>query len=215
MYITALVGSISAFVCSFIPLIGIPFTLVFSITAIVFSILVFVKFNEKERKDASIIALIISIVAIINCVYLNFVTIKSIINRSNAIDDSINYDYYYKQKFENYEEYDIDDEIIIGDSFILRINDFLVDGDTYYAEIEVESLNDGEYFSIYDFGIYNIEEDNVIYSSYSSNLTNYVSSVLNEGETKDVTLKFDSYFKNDSKLYLLYIDDENGVKIKL
>ena len=65
MYIAALVGSIAAFVCALTPLFGIPFVIVFGITAIVFAILGMRKNDGKERKDASIIALIIAINTII------------------------------------------------------------------------------------------------------------------------------------------------------
>ena len=46
MYIAALVGSIAAFVCALTPLFGIPFVIVFGITAIVFAILGYYFYNK-------------------------------------------------------------------------------------------------------------------------------------------------------------------------
>lgn len=217
MYIAALVGSIAAFVCSFTPLLGIPFTLVFSITSIVFSILVFKKSDEKERKDASIIALIIAIIAIIICIGVNILSCKFIIEGIKYLDNySVDYENYYEQKFNEYKEYSINDEIKIGDSYIITLNDFSKDGNDYYADITLESLKDyNDYISIYDFCIYNLEEEDVLYSTYSSDTCDFIGGVFDEGEKKNILLKFDSYFENDDNLYLVYINDENGVKIKL
>lgn len=214
MYIAALVGSIAAFVCALTPLLGIPFTLVFSITAIVFSILALKKHDTKEKKDAAIISLIISIIAIIVCIIINIFSAKTIVKIIDYYNgEYVDNDNYYVQKFENYTEYNLDDEILLGYNFILKVNNFSKDGNVYYIDASIEALNDS-YISIYDFGIYSADEQDFVYSSYYSN-SNYTSGFLDEGEKKDIILKFEGEFDDNSELYLMYMDDEDGVKIKL
>lgn len=216
MYIAALVGSIAAFVCALTPLFGIPFVIVFGITAIVFAILGMRKNDGKERKDASIIALIIAIIAIIICALINIFSYKFI---ALYFDEFVNkevvdYDNYYEQKFKDYKEYSINDEARVGESFIIKVNDVSIDGDKYYVNIDVESLKDSEYFSLYDLGLYNATNYDLKYCQYSGD-EEFISGFLDEGDSKNIVIKFDLEDEDNDKMYLVFIDSEDGIKIKL
>lgn len=216
MYIAALIGSISAFVCAFVPLLGIPFTLVFSITAIVFSILVFKKGGLKERKDASIISLIISIIAILICLIINILSINVIrdIIEDFKYENSIDYDSYYEQKFGDYKEYNLDDKLISDNEVIISVEDYYNDGNEYYASLNVESLQDDNYVSVYDFIIYDEKNNEYYYTSSTGQAT--ISKFLDEGESIELFLKFELDDEEEyDNLYLIFMDYENGIKIKI
>lgn len=217
MYIAALIGSIFAFVCSFVPLFGIPFSIVFAITAIVFSILVFKKSDEKERKDASIIALIISVLAIIICIFVNILSKNFIIDtfKKFSILNSIDYESYYNEKFENYANYEINNDIVIKDECVLKVNNFSRDKEKCYIDISIEALEDNTYFSIYNLGLYDSQKDEVTYALSSVIKNEFVSGLLQEGDNKNISLEFKLSSKNTEHLYLVFIDSEHGVKIKL
>lgn len=217
MYIAALIGSISAFVCSCIPLFGMPFTLVFAITSIVFSILVLKKHDEKERKDASIIALIIASISIVICITINIFSTKFIIKTIQKIRelDDIDYTNYYNEKFNEYSLYDKENEnIYVGKDWLFKINDISKDGEYYYVNLNIEALNSNAYINIYDFGIFNFEKNEFSYPSYMAD-ENFISGFLEEGEQKNITLKIPCSNEENSQKYLVYIDNENGVKIRI
>lgn len=217
MYIAALIGSICSFICSFVPLFGIPFSIVFSVTGIVFSILVLKKANEKERKDASIIALIISILAIIICIFVNIMSMKFIIGvfRNFPVLNPIDYESYYEEKFENYTNQDKNDNILLTDKIVLKINNITKDKNKYSIGITVQALDDDTYFSIYNFGLYDSKKEQILYALPTVINNKFISGALQEGESKDITLEFKLSSKNTEQLYLIYMNSEDGVKIKL
>lgn len=217
MYIAALIGSILAFVCSFIPLFGMPFTIVFSITSIVFSIIILKKQIPKERKDASVISIIISIIAIIICLFINILSAKFIIEVYNTYyeNQKIDYSNYYEKKFANYLLYSKEDNDIKNEKFKIKINNISQDGEFCYVEIDLESLIDNNYVDLYYFGVYNAEINDFTYNS-PNNINNYFNGGdLDKGETKKIIFKFKNLDLNSKKLYFVYLDDENGVKIRL
>ena len=217
MYIISLICSILAFVCSFVPLFGIPFSLFSSIIAIILSIIVFKKEKAKDRKDASIIALVVSIVAIIICIIVNLLSAKFISNIFDSIlsIDSINYNEYYVEKFENYKEYSQKDSIVIKDSFVLNIKEIANNNNEYNIKISVSSLENNTYFSIYNFGLFNNSENEFVYSSSSIKDNEFISGILNEGEERNIVLRYKLNNEVKDKLYLVFVDNENGVKIEL
>lgn len=217
MYIISLICSILAFVCSFVPLFGIPFSLFSSIIAIILSIIVFKKEKAKDRKDASIISLVVSIVAIIICIIVNLLSAKFISNIFDSIlsIDSINYNEYYVEKFENYKEYSQKDNIVIKDSLVLNIKEVANNNNEYNIKISVSSLEDNTYFSIYNFGLFNSSENEFVYSSSSIKDNEFISGILNEGEEKNIVLRYKLNNEVNDKLYLVFVDNENGVKIAL
>ena len=217
MYIISLICSILAFVCSFVPLFGIPFSLFSSIIAIILSIIVFKKEKAKDRKDASIIALVVSIVAIIICIIVNLLSAKFISNIFDSIlsIDSINYNEYYVEKFENYKEYSQKDSIVIKDSLVLNIKEIANNNNEYNIKISVSSLENNTYFSIYNFGLFNNSENEFVYSSSSVKDNEFISGILNEGEERNIVLRYKLNNEVKDKLYLIFVDNENGVKIEL
>lgn len=218
MYIISLICSILAFVCSFVPLFGIPFSLFSSIIAIILSIIVFKKEKAKDRKDASIIALVVSIVAIIICIIVNLLSAKFISNIFDSIlsIDSINYNEYYVEKFENYKEYSQKDSIVIKDSLVLNIKEIANNNNNEYnIKISVSSLENNTYFSIYNFGLFNNSENEFVYSSSSIKDNEFISGILNEGEERNIVLRYKLNNEVKDKLYLVFVDNENGVKIEL
>ncbi len=217
MYIISLICSILAFVCSFVPLFGIPFSLFSSIIAIILSIIVFKKEKAKDRKDASIIALVVSIVAIIICIIVNLLSAKFISNIFDSIlsIDSINYNEYYVEKFENYKEYSQKDSIVIKDSLVLNIKEIANNNNEYNIKISVSSLENNTYFSIYNFGLFNNSENEFVYSSSSIKDNEFISGILNEGEERNIVLRYKLNNEVKDKLYLVFVDNENGVKIEL
>lgn len=217
MYIISLICSILAFVCSFVPLFGIPFLLFSSIIAIILSIIVFKKEKAKDRKDASIIALVVSIVAIIICIIVNLLSAKFISNIFDSIlsIDSINYNEYYVEKFENYKEYSQKDSIVIKDSLVLNIKEIANNNNEYNIKISVSSLENNTYFSIYNFGLFNNSENEFVYSSSSIKDNEFISGILNEGEERNIVLRYKLNNEVKDKLYLVFVDNENGVKIEL
>lgn len=217
MYIISLICSILAFVCSFVPLFGIPFSLFSSIIAIILSIIVFKKEKAKDRKDASIIALVVSIVAIIICIIVNLLSAKFISNIFDSIlsIDSINYNEYYVEKFENYKEYSQKDSIVIKDSLVLNIKEIANNNNEYNIKISVSSLENNTYFSIYNFGLFNNSENEFVYSSSSIKDNEFISGILNEGEERNIVLRYKLNNEVKDKLYLIFVDNENGVKIEL
>ena len=217
MYIISLICSILAFVCSFVPLFGIPFSLFSSIIAIILSIILFKKEKAKDRKDASIIALVVSIVAIIICIIVNLLSAKFISNIFDSIlsIDSINYNEYYVEKFENYKEYSQKDSIVIKDSLVLNIKEIANNNNEYNIKISVSSLENNTYFSIYNFGLFNNSENEFVYSSSSIKDNEFISGILNEGEERNIVLRYKLNNEVKDKLYLVFVDNENGVKIEL
>lgn len=217
MYIISLICSILAFVCSFVPLFGIPFSLFSSIIAIILSIIVFKKEKAKDRKDASIIALVVSIVAIIICIIVNLLSAKFISNIFDSIlsIDSINYNEYYVEKFENYKEYSQKDSIVIKDSLVLNIKEIANNNNEYNIKISVSSLENNTYFSIYNFGLFNNSENEFVYSSSSIKDNEFISGILNECEERNIVLRYKLNNEVKDKLYLVFVDNENGVKIEL
>ena len=160
--------------------------------------------------------IIIAIIAIIICVLINIFSYKFIALCFDEFfnNEVVDYDNYYEQKFKDYKEYNINDEVRIGESFIIKVNDVSIDGDKYYVNIDVESLKDSEYFSLYDLGLYNATNYDLKYCQYSGD-EEFVSGFLDEGESKNIVAKFDLEDENNDKMYLVFIDSEDGIKIKL
>ena len=217
MYIISLICSILAFVCSFVPLFGIPFSLIASIIAIILSIIIFKKEDTKEKKDASIIALVVSIIAIIICIVINILSAKFISNIFNNILSSsdINYNEYYDEKFKDYKEYSSEDNIVIKDSLVLNIDELTNNSNEYSVKINVSSLENNTYFSIYNFGLFNLSTNEFVYSSSSIEDNNFISGFLDEGEEKSILLKYNINNDSNDEIYLVFVDNENGVKITL
>lgn len=217
MYIISLICSILAFVCSFVPLFGIPFSLIASIIAIILSIIIFKKEDTKEKKDASIIALVVSIIAIIICIVINVLSAKFISNIFNNILSSsdINYNEYYDEKFKDYKEYSSEDNIVIKDSLVLNIDELTNNSNEYSVKINVSSLENNTYFSIYNFGLFNLSANEFVYSSSSIEDNNFISGFLDEGEEKSILLKYNINNDSNDEIYLVFVDNENGVKIAL
>lgn len=217
MYVISLVGSIFAFVCSFVPLFGIPFSLISSIIAIILSVLILKRENVKEKKDASIIALVISIVAIIICIVVNVLSANFIFSAVKNIFniDNVNYNEYYEEKFKNYTEYSLEDNIVIKDSLVLKIVETTNNNDEYCIRLNIQALEDNTYFSIYNFGLYNSSINEFIYPSSSVLDNDFLSGNLNEGDEKNILLKYTPPSVNEENMYLIFVDNDNGVKVSL
>ena len=129
--------------------------------------------------------------------------------------DSINYNEYYVEKFENYKEYSQKDSIVIKDSLVLNIKEIANNNNEYNIKISVSSLENNTYFSIYNFGLFNNSENEFVYSSSSIKDNEFISGILNEGEERNIVLRYKLNNEVKDKLYLVFVDNENGVKIEL
>ena len=71
------------------------------------------------------------------------------------------------------------------------------------------------YFSIYNFGLFNLSTNEFVYSSSSIEDNNFISGILDEGEEKSILLKYNINNDPNDEIYLVFVDNENGVKIAL
>ena len=67
---------------------------------------------------------------------------------------------------------------------------------------------------MYDLGLYNATNYDLKYCQYSGD-EEFVSGFLDEGESKNIVARFDLEDENNNKMYLVFIDSEDGIKIKL
>lgn len=212
-----LVFAILSFICSFIPLFGIPFAIIFIIVSLFLAIKIFRKKDmEKEQKDVAIISVIIIIISVIICIIVNILSINKILRiLRNVSDTDIDYNTYYEQKFNGYKIYTANKEVKIGDRLILNVTEHTNDGDEHYISLELKSLKDDVYYSAYDFILYDEVNDCIYYPKYYSDNMNFMSGILDKEKDELSTLKYKIASENIGALYLIYIDDENGVKIAL
>lgn len=214
MYIAALISSITAFVCSFVPLLGIPFTVIFSVIAITTSLIKLKKDKEKneenkENKDSTIISLILAILAIIVCFIMNvFVTNYSI----DYLDNELQYGNYYQEKFKDYKVYDVDNNNIKIDKEILTINNITRDESTYYIDVTIKALEDEAFINIYNFGIYDAAQNDF---NFASTNNQFVSGFLKKDEDINIVLEIKEENKESSEKYLVYMNGNNGIKVLL
>lgn len=213
----SLIFTILAFICSFIPVFGFPLTILFVIISSVLLAIGIRKENiNKEQKEVAIISFVIILISIIICIIVNVLSINKIVTIvDNIINKELDYSSYYKQKFNNYKSYSKDEEVNIGDKLLIKISDYTNDGDDYYINLNVKSTDEDVYYSTYQFILYDEENDNIYYPKYYGGTSNYLSGVLNRGNIEESTLKYEIENSQITKLYLIYIDDENGVKIAL
>ncbi len=79
MAIANLIFTILTFVCSFTPILGIPFVLFFGIVAIILAIITRKKHkSNNEKEEVSIISLIIVSISVIICIIVNVLSIDTI-----------------------------------------------------------------------------------------------------------------------------------------
>lgn len=213
MNIAVLILTILMFICSFIPSFGTMFVTFFAVIIIILYVLTLARNNmEKEYKEAFAISSVIIVVSLSISILLNFVpAIKTMFIDDNKID----YDSYYEQKFNDYRIGLVGDEIKLDDDLMIQLVDYTNDGNDYYLKLNIEGLSNEAYYSSYDFILYNETEDETYYPSYYEE-ANFMSGLIESGDVKNSTLKYeldeDSF---EDKLYLIYVNDENGVKIEL
>ena len=119
MNILSLVLSVTAFICAFVPIFGIFFAVAFSIAAV---IIAYVKTNKNKNKEGELIAVVLSIFAIIVCVIVNAIYIPSHFKKNaEAVDvykDMVEYpltvNEIYTTEFKIHVENIIYDEKMLG-----------------------------------------------------------------------------------------------------
>lgn len=218
MNIVSLVFTILAFICSFIPILGIPFTIFFIVISSVLLIMALRKNNtSKEQKEVSIISSVILVISLIICIVVNILSISKATTIINSIiNKELDYNSYYKQKFNNYKSYSKGDNINIDEKLLIKMLDYTNDANEYYINLDIKSVEDNVYYSSYDFILYDEENDRIYYPKYYIDDSNFLSGALNNGENRTSTLKYSIDESGlTTKLYLIYVDDENGVKIAL
>lgn len=98
---------------------------------------------------------------------------------------------------------------------VLNIKEIANNNNEYNIKISVSSLENNTYFSIYNFGLFNNSENEFVYSSSSIKDNEFISGILNEGEERNIVLRYKLNNEVKDKLYLVFVDNENGVKIEL
>lgn len=214
MNIAILIFTFLIFICSFIPFFGMPFIILFSLVILISYLLTLKRKNiKKEQKDVFAISLVVVIVSIVLNIVINCIFAKDI---EDIINKKIDYSSYYEQKFNDYKVNLIGDEINIDGELLIKVIDHTNDGNEHYIKLNVEAISKDTYYSAYDFILYDKAKNEIYYPSYYEGETNFMSGIINNEEIKSSTLKYE--INDDStqdNLYLIYVDDENGVKIEL
>ena len=140
MNILSLVFSITAFVCAFVPMYGIPFAVVLSIISV---IIAYIKTNNNKNKEGEIIAVVLSIFAIVVCVIVNAIYIPKHMNSSvEGVD-------VYKDMV----EYPLTVDEIYTAEFKIHIDNIIYDDTKTNVTLKLESIKDESWYSIYDFSL--------------------------------------------------------------
>ena len=135
MNILSLVLSVTAFICAFVPIFGIFFAVVFSIAAV---IIAYVKTNKNKNKEGEIIAVVLSIFAIIVCVIVNAIYIPSHFKKNaEAVD-------VYKDMV----EYPLTVNEIYTTEFKIHVENIIYDENKTNVTLKLESLKDESWYSI-------------------------------------------------------------------
>ena len=162
--------------------------------------------KEKKKKDIPIIAVIISIMAmVINVVNFGL----SIENEQEPID-------LLQTRVNSFESFSMIDEVTIDNMIKILVKDVNNDGNKYLITLEITGLAENIKVSLNDFFIYNEVNKEIVFAkdSVMDNITFY--SNVKKNEIKEDTLIFElDNVENTEELFLVYKNNVNSVKIKL
>lgn len=162
--------------------------------------------KEKKKKDIPIIAVIISIMAmVINVVNFGL----SIENEQEPID-------LLQTRVNSFESFSMIDEVTIDNMIKILVKDVNNDGNKYLITLEITGLAENIKVSLNDFFIYNEVNKEIVFAkdSVMDNITFY--SNVQKNEIKEDTLIFElDNVENTEELFLVYKNNVNSVKIKL
>ena len=201
MNILSLVLSVTAFICAFVPIFGIFFAVTFSIAAV---IIAYVKTNKNKNKEGELIAVVLSIFAIIVCVIVNAIYIPSHFKKNTEAVDV------YKDMV----EYPITVNEIYTAEFKIHVENIIYDENKTNVTLKLESLKDESWYSIYDFSLYGGNSNN--YTTVELiDPTVKISQRLDSGDSVTINLTFNRGLYEDNDNFLIFKNSENGVKIRL
>lgn len=162
--------------------------------------------KEKKKKDIPIIAVIISIMAmVINVVNFGL----SIENEQEPID-------LLQTRVNSFESFSMIDEVTVDNMIKILVKDVNNDGNKYLITLEITGLAENIKISLNDFFIYNEVNKEIVFAkdSVMDNITFY--SNVQKNEIKEDTLIFElDNVENTEELFLVYKNNVNSVKIKL
>lgn len=162
--------------------------------------------KEKKKKDIPIIAVIISIMAMVISV-VNFGL--SIENEQEPID-------LLQTRVNSFESFSMIDEVTVDNMIKILVKDVNNDGNKYLITLEITGLAENIKVSLNDFFIYNEVNKEIVFAkdSVMDNITFY--SNVQKNEIKEDTLIFElDNVENTEELFLVYKNNVNSVKIKL
>lgn len=162
--------------------------------------------KEKKKKDIPIIAVIISIMAMVISV-VNFGL--SIENEQEPID-------LLQTRVNSFESFSMIDEVTVDNMIKILVKDVNNDGNKYLITLEITGLAENIKISLNDFFIYNEVNKEIVFAkdSVMDNITFY--SNVQKNEIKEDTLIFElDNVENTEELFLVYKNNVNSVKIKL
>lgn len=162
--------------------------------------------KEKKKKDIPIIAVIISIMAMVISV-VNFGL--SVENDQEPID-------LLQTRINSFESFSMADEITVDNMIKILVKDVNNDGNKYLITLEITGLAENIKVSLNDFFIYNEVNKEIVFAkdSVMDNITFY--SNVQKNEIKEDTLIFElDSVENVEEIFLVYKNNVNSVKIKI
>lgn len=199
MNILAIILSITAFVCAFIPVYGMIISILFTIVSVVLAV---ITSKDNKYKEGSVIAVTLSIFAILVCMVVNIVYFVNANKDKKSLDGD---------PISAIQTYNLNEGVISCEKFEIKINDITDSEDNVRVELSVTSKIDGFKFSVFDFALSDGSSNNYVVASYTLDLPS-IDYNLNTNEKEDLTLVF-SHKKFDTNNFIVFNNSENGVKI--
>lgn len=199
MNILAIILSITAFVCAFIPVYGMIISILFTIVSVVLAV---ITSKDNKYKEGSVIAVTLSIFAILVCMVVNIVYFVNANKDKKSLDGD---------PISAIQTYNLNEGVISCEKFEIKINDITDSEDNVKVELSVTSKIDGFKFSVFDFALSDGSSNNYVVASYTLDLPS-IDYNLNTNEKEDLTLVF-SHKKFDTNNFIVFNNSENGVKI--
>ena len=199
MNVLAIILSITAFVCAFIPVYGMIISILFTIVSVVLAV---ITSKDNKYKEGSVIAVTLSIFAILVCMVVNIVYFVNANKDKKSLDGD---------PISAIQTYNLNEGVISCEKFEIKINDITDSEDNVRVELSVTSKIDGFKFSVFDFALSDGSSSNYVVASYTLDLPS-IDYNLNTNEKEDLTLVF-SHKKFDTNNFIVFNNSENGVKI--
>lgn len=209
MSIIILILAISSFIFSFIPVIGCMISIICAIIAIILALIMMMKKSDKSKKEVSIISLIVSIISIIICIISNLLYGTMEISNLKEVASV------YNEVLDSYTTFDKNEKVEIEDGVNLTVNKIHIVDNECIVNISITSSKEDYKLSIYDFYIYDSQNNETYFPKYCIDEDYISSGVLEKNGTKSGNIKFEieNEFNKDN-LYLMFRNNK-GLKLKL